>query len=598
MTNTAPWEDYQESAPWEDFAPKKPKLQPEPAINPTDGMSNTDKLLSGTGSAFVNTGMGLKQAGLWAGNKAGLVSDNTVANYQKEVDRERQLQNPLLDTGYGTAGNILGNVAVGAAGGQALAPLKAAQGAGWLARGANAVVNGVIGGSLLAGAQPVHSGETRLDNTIEGAQWGALGGGAGHVLGSGLGRIAKGASEKLSAPVQDLIEYAKSIGVQLHPSQLTDSKFVKALASQSKYWPGSGFHRGQMRQQGQFNNAVANEIGVNANKLTDPVMSEAKKGYSKLYQEAYDGVDIAGDKEMVSSVKSLLKEAKDDLLPEQYNLLRNQVASAFKAFKFNGGDISGKQYTALRTKLGKISASHGKGSANPLLGEKLGEFKTIVEDTAKRSLPQDKIATAKEAERLYRNYQAVEKSLKQVSGASGDVRPTSLWPIVNGKYKSTPEMRELARFGQVIKDPIGDSGTAARLDAQSIWSAALLAAPRALVGQAVNSPLTSKIMASNNSAKAINGVARLIENKAPALKKLPGLLAPAMAGGAMLSTPMMSPEQFDAKLNSDLSQGRITKAQAANQLDAYLQTIKGQQGVDSVRAVYKQFPNWSAVMDN
>jgi len=65
-----------------------------------------------------------------------------------------------------------------------------------------------------------------------------------------------------------------------------------------------------------------------------------------------------------------------------------------------------------------------------------------------------------------------------------------------------------------------------------------------------------------------------------------------------MTAPIMTPEQFDKKLRADLQSGRVTKKQAATQLDAYLQTISRRNGVESVREIYSQFPEWSSLMNN
>lgn len=64
---------------------------------PTVGMSGTEKFLAGTGKAFHDLGQG-------AGQLLGLTSRDDVAE-------SRRLDAPLMKTGAGTAGNILGNVA-------------------------------------------------------------------------------------------------------------------------------------------------------------------------------------------------------------------------------------------------------------------------------------------------------------------------------------------------------------------------------------------------------------------------------------------------------------------------------------------------------
>lgn len=74
--------------------------QSEPSYDPTEGMSGTQKFLAGVGKAFTDVGRG-------AGQLVGLVS-------REDVEQARKLDAPLMKTGAGTAGNILGNVVAAA----------------------------------------------------------------------------------------------------------------------------------------------------------------------------------------------------------------------------------------------------------------------------------------------------------------------------------------------------------------------------------------------------------------------------------------------------------------------------------------------------
>lgn len=80
------------------LAAPQPAAQPMPTYDPTEGMSGTQKFLAGVGKAMTDLGRG-------AGQMVGLVS-------REDVQRARALDAPLMRTGAGTAGNIVGNVAM------------------------------------------------------------------------------------------------------------------------------------------------------------------------------------------------------------------------------------------------------------------------------------------------------------------------------------------------------------------------------------------------------------------------------------------------------------------------------------------------------
>lgn len=154
-----------------------------PAYNPTEGMSATDKFLAGTGKAFADLGLGVRQV-FDASNAVQMTPElqrNDPEGYeymaglkdkskalQAEIDESRKLGAPLMDTTAGTVGNVTGNIA---------AALPAA-----LLPGANAAVGATMIGGGLGAFQPVATGESRLENTA----WGA---GAG-LAGFGLGKLA------------------------------------------------------------------------------------------------------------------------------------------------------------------------------------------------------------------------------------------------------------------------------------------------------------------------------------------------------------------------------------------------------------------------
>lgn len=89
------------------------QIEPEGFGNPTAGMSGTEKFMSGLGKSFYDTSRGL-------GQLTGFVSGDDV----KETNR---LDKPLMNTGAGFAGNVVGHI------GQALAPGSLVKGAGKLA---------------------------------------------------------------------------------------------------------------------------------------------------------------------------------------------------------------------------------------------------------------------------------------------------------------------------------------------------------------------------------------------------------------------------------------------------------------------------------
>lgn len=154
------------------------QMAAEQATADTSGMG---KFLAGAGKAVADIGLGARQ----------LVGHAS----QQEVDETKKRDAPLMDTGAGMVGNIVGNVGMavvpglGAAGaGKALAT-PALQAAGRYALSSPATLGGIATqggmGALQSGLQPVATGESRLGNTAIGFAGGGIVPAAGMALKGG-----------------------------------------------------------------------------------------------------------------------------------------------------------------------------------------------------------------------------------------------------------------------------------------------------------------------------------------------------------------------------------------------------------------------------
>jgi hypothetical protein len=137
----------------------------------------------------------------------------------------------------------------------------------------------------------------------------------------------------------------------------------------------------------------------------------------------------------------------------------------------------------------------------------------------------------------YSNLKVIQKALKRQGGAADNVSPASLWALVNGKYGSTPEMRELAQLGQnVLKDQIPDSGTAQRLLSYGALTGGAVmphtvlptAAAGMTIGRLLNSPTAARVLpyAGQNALLGLSRVAQPANRLLPLLSTVPPVIAP------------------------------------------------------------------------
>jgi hypothetical protein len=113
--------------------------------SPTSGMSGIDKFRAGIGKAFSDTALGVKQL-------LGMASE-------KDVIEARERDRPLMQTGAGMAGNVLGNVA-------ATVPMA-------FVPGVNTIGGAAAAGAGLGMLQSAGSLEERGKNVLYGAAGGA-----------------------------------------------------------------------------------------------------------------------------------------------------------------------------------------------------------------------------------------------------------------------------------------------------------------------------------------------------------------------------------------------------------------------------------------
>ena len=173
-----------------------------PKIDPTADMSTYDKVTAGAGKAIYDTGRGIKQLGILAGNTLNLVSDEAV---DKSFEREREVaeqDQALMDTTAGKVGYGVGLI------GTAVTPGVVLKGAGLAAKGAGLAATGAAldtagtavlapqtyKGAMALGATqgallPSESYEGKALNVGVGVGAGAAGQLVGNTIGKGLNKV-------------------------------------------------------------------------------------------------------------------------------------------------------------------------------------------------------------------------------------------------------------------------------------------------------------------------------------------------------------------------------------------------------------------------
>jgi hypothetical protein len=326
---------------------------------------------------------------------------------------------------------------------------------------------------------------------------------------------------------------------------VTDSKALQTLASAVKYLPFAGNTAARNAQQGAFNRALAGQIGEHASSLTDEVMANAARRIGQGYDELFSRNSVRLTPQDASKLANIINTATKFGGNDAGQLVGNHVDEIIGALDQNGA-MPGRLYQSLRTD----QLLPSERNAAPAAGHYLRQVRKVLEGAANRSMQGDDAQALAKLNGQYNSLRILQKAVNnRAAGAGGDVAPGSLWSLVNGKFGSTPAMRELAQLGQtVLKDPIPDSGTAAR----NLYTGALVGGgyfePHAIapmlvgggvgatVGRVLNSPLAARTLphAGESILRALSGAAQPADRLLPLLATRPdgrpsiaNILAPA-----------------------------------------------------------------------
>lgn len=426
---------------------------------------------------------------------------------EQDVIRQRQNDAYMQGDLAATLGGIAGDIGLMAAPGGAVARTLGTTGRTAVASNA----------ALAAGynaMQPVAHQESRGQNAAVGAAFGA----GGQVVGNALGHLGQRAAHAVPEMTQVLGRRAQAMGIPLHASQVSDSLPVKVAASAGKYLPFSGYGGAAKRQQEAFNRAVGRTFGVDAPKITDDVMRDARQAMSRQFEGIYERNAVPLTEKGVRKLAEIEREASRRLTNDEAQVLRNQLDDILA--NAEDGVFTGQKYQAVRTAL-------KKAEDRTKLGLAVRDMRQALDDLAAESVGPQDAAALKALRSQWANFRTVENARKQAAGASDDIRPGSLWPLIrNG---STKEMRELARMGQtILKDPIADSGTAQRslvynllMGGTSIANPALIpmigqaALGGATLGRAANSNALAKLLLRENRGVPAGKLAKMIQAANP-----------------------------------------------------------------------------------
>ena len=269
-------------------------------------------------------------------------------------------------------------------------------------------------------------------------------------------------------------------GVDLTAGQRTGSKPLQWAESTFGDMPGAGGRPAQImtNQQEQFTNAALWRVGEDAPRATPEVIDNAFNRIGGQFDAIGARNKVVPDQQFVNDLISTRDEYHNLVGPSaRAPVVENTIGDIAQQIQKNGGTLTGEQYNALTSRLGR----QARATPDPILKSSLQGLKENLDDAFERSLQasgntQD-LAVLKEARNQYRNLMVVEKAATGAgsNAAEGLISPSQLRNAVvqqnrRSYARGQGDFADLARSGEAVMKPLPNSGTAPRQYMQHIMS--------------------------------------------------------------------------------------------------------------------------------
>lgn len=272
------------------LAAQSPIARPDPNSSSPVGSEIAamfSNALSGTGKAFTDIGRG-------AGQYLGLVS-------RQDVQDSRERDAPLMATGAGKVGDIVGNVA-------AAAPALAIP-------GANTVVGAGLIGAATGALQPSTSTHETLRNLATGGILGAGGQAVGNMVAAGAQRILASRAQNaatqttVNADRDAVLQAGRQAGYVVPPTEVNPS--ITATALESISGKAATKQGAQAVNQKVTNSLVAKDLGLPANQpITLQSLNDVRSQAGRVYAQVKQAGNITADSAYQADLAAVTNASK------------------------------------------------------------------------------------------------------------------------------------------------------------------------------------------------------------------------------------------------------------------------------------------------
>lgn len=453
-----------------------------------DSMGTGERLAAGAGKAVYDVGRAIVQA----------VPGSRVN--RQSIDEVKRTDAPLMATGAGAAGNILGKGAIAAL----TAPLP----------GSSTMLGAAGYGGALGALTPVGT----EDSVAMNAAYGAAGGVAGVGLAKGLSAALQ---PKVPAAARELIDQ----GATLTPGQRIGGWAKRAEdAMTSIPVIGDTIKSAQRRAIEDFNAVAANRALAPINgKLPAGVTGRGAVAYTeRALGDAYEGAlrqigTVRADQTFANELTGLRNMVKSSPMPAEVQAQFDRVIQSQLLGKLQGqSSMTAQTFKEAESEIGRLATKYaGDASVDKqLLGDALQEAQASLRRLLERSAGPNAAADIKAANAGWAEFKRMQRASTSLGAKDGVFSPEQYMNAVKALDRSK-DKAAFARgsalgqdFGgnalQVLGATVPDSGTPFRT---------LMANPlNGIVSTAIGSPVALAY-----SRPAQNALQMMMSGQRPAL---------------------------------------------------------------------------------
>lgn len=392
----------------------------------------TARSLAGTGAELADMGLALRQRVMRPANALGLVSDDAIANLDREAADKRALDAPLdRDTGA-KVGRFT------ALGATALLPTSTVSGAATL-------------GAVLGALTPTDSEKQALVNMLISGAAGA----AGQALGNKVASWLQGPSREVALTPEEVatLRQMTQRGYEPRPAQISKSKAAQALETQLASLPGSA---GPMAasQRAQGDRFMADLFGTMGERAPQGVVSPGTTAATQAriggrIEQAAAGQQLTMDGQLMGDLLDVQAKHSRLLSPDQRAIVSQYIDDIPASFV-------GQDYQRWRSRIGARAA----GTTDSELKSALKGIQAALDSAFDRQATPGASAAMADARGQYRNFKTLEPLIAKAESQGERVAPLNVANRAAQQGNLGGDVADLGRIGRIIGKEGPNSGTA------------------------------------------------------------------------------------------------------------------------------------------